>query len=74
MKTHGEIEAAICELISRFEQDYMGRGPKDIRRSPQRQSRPPGRRRGQGVFGSIVDTAAPGEAGSSPPLDSFSFF
>ncbi len=31
MKTHGEIEAAICELTSRFEQDYMGRGPKDIR-------------------------------------------
>lgn len=31
MKTQGEIEAAICEGISRFEQDYMGRGPKDIR-------------------------------------------
>ena len=31
MKTHGEIESAICEGISRFEQDYMGRGPKDIR-------------------------------------------
>ena len=31
MKTHGEIEAAICEGISRFEQEYMGRGPKDIR-------------------------------------------
>jgi uncharacterized protein YbcI len=30
MKTQGEIEAAICEGISRFEQDYMGRGPKDI--------------------------------------------
>ena len=30
MKTHGEIEAAVCEGISRFEQDYMGRGPKDI--------------------------------------------
>ncbi len=30
MKTHGEIEAAICEGISRFEQEYMGRGPKDI--------------------------------------------
>jgi uncharacterized protein YbcI len=30
MKTIGEIEAAICEGISRFEQDYMGRGPKDI--------------------------------------------
>ena len=31
MRTQGEIEAAICEGVSRFEQDYMGRGPKDIR-------------------------------------------
>jgi uncharacterized protein YbcI len=31
MKTQGEIEAAICEGISHFEQDFMGRGPKDIR-------------------------------------------
>ena len=31
MKTRGEIEAAICDGISRFHQDYMGRGPKDIR-------------------------------------------
>ena len=30
MRTVGEIEAAICEGVSRFEQDYMGRGPKDI--------------------------------------------
>jgi len=30
MKTQGEIEAAVCEGISRFEQEYMGRGPKDI--------------------------------------------
>jgi uncharacterized protein YbcI len=30
MKTQGEIEAIICEGITRFEQDYMGRGPKDI--------------------------------------------
>jgi uncharacterized protein YbcI len=30
MKTQGEIEAAISEGISHFEQDYMGRGPKDI--------------------------------------------
>ena len=30
MKTTGEIEAAVCKAISRFEQDYMGRGPKDI--------------------------------------------
>ena len=31
MKTQGEIEAAICEGMSHFEQEYMGRGPKDIR-------------------------------------------
>ena len=30
MKTQGEIEAAICEGVSQFEQNYMGRGPKDI--------------------------------------------
>ena len=30
MKTQGEIEAAICDGISRLEQDYMGRGPKQI--------------------------------------------
>jgi uncharacterized protein YbcI len=30
VKSQGEIEAAICEGISRFEQEYMGRGPKDI--------------------------------------------
>jgi uncharacterized protein YbcI len=31
MKTQGEIEAAVCDGITRFEQEYMGRGPKDIR-------------------------------------------
>src|SRR5437764_5458913 len=31
MKTQGEIEAAICAGIARFEQEHMGRGPKDIR-------------------------------------------
>jgi len=30
MKSQGEIEAAVCEGIARFEQEYMGRGPKDI--------------------------------------------
>ena len=30
MKTQGEIEAAVSEEISRFKQDYMGRGPKVI--------------------------------------------
>ena len=31
MKTQGEIENAISSGMSRFEQEYMGRGPKDIR-------------------------------------------
>jgi len=31
MKTQGEIEAAVCDGFSRFEQEHMGRGPKDIR-------------------------------------------
>jgi len=31
MKTQGEVEAAICKGMSHFEQEYMGRGPKDIR-------------------------------------------
>ena len=31
MRTLGEIEAAICEGMARFELEYMGRGPKDIR-------------------------------------------
>lgn len=31
MRTQGEIEAAICRGMSQFEQEYMGRGPKDIR-------------------------------------------
>ena len=30
MRTKGEIEAAIREEMSRFEQDYMGRVPEDI--------------------------------------------
>src|SRR5581483_3196181 len=30
MKTQGEIEAAICDGMTRFEQEFMGRGPKDI--------------------------------------------
>jgi len=30
MKTLGEIEAAVCEAVARFEQHFMGRGPKDI--------------------------------------------
>jgi uncharacterized protein YbcI len=30
MKTQGEIEAAVCKGVGRFELEYMGRGPKDI--------------------------------------------
>jgi len=30
VKTQGEIEAAICAGLNRFEQEYMGRGPKEI--------------------------------------------
>ncbi len=30
MKTKGEIEAAISDGIRQFEQEYMGRGPKDV--------------------------------------------
>jgi uncharacterized protein YbcI len=30
MKSQGEIEAAICQSVNRFEQEYMGRGPKAI--------------------------------------------
>jgi uncharacterized protein YbcI len=31
MKTPGEIEAGISEGMTHFEQEYMGRGPKQIR-------------------------------------------
>jgi uncharacterized protein YbcI len=31
MILQGEIEAAICKGVSRFEQDYMGRRPQGIR-------------------------------------------
>jgi uncharacterized protein YbcI len=30
MKTQGEIESSIAECMGRFEQEYMGRGPKDV--------------------------------------------
>jgi len=30
MKTQGEIESAISDGMSRFEQEYMGRGPNDV--------------------------------------------
>ena len=31
MKTQGEIESAVSDGMSRFEQEYMGRGPKEVR-------------------------------------------
>jgi uncharacterized protein YbcI len=31
LKSRGEIEAAVAAGISRFELEYLGRGPKDIR-------------------------------------------
>jgi uncharacterized protein YbcI len=31
LKTKGEIEASLCQAMSKFEQEYMGRGPKEIR-------------------------------------------
>src|SRR5689334_371316 len=30
MKTQGEVEAAVGDGVGRFEQEYMGRGPKEI--------------------------------------------
>lgn len=31
LKTQGEIEAAVSDGMRQFEQQYMGRGPKDVR-------------------------------------------
>ena len=31
MKTQGEMQSAIAAAMTRFEQEYMGRGPKDVR-------------------------------------------
>ena len=30
MRSQGEIEAAVCDGISRFHQEFIGRGPRDI--------------------------------------------
>jgi hypothetical protein len=30
MKTPGEIEAAVCAGLTRFQQEYVARGPKDV--------------------------------------------
>jgi uncharacterized protein YbcI len=31
MKTRGEVEALICQGVAHFMQEFMGRGPKEIR-------------------------------------------
>ena len=31
MKSQGEIEAAVCDGVSKFQQEAIGRGPQDIR-------------------------------------------
>lgn len=30
MRSQGEIEAAVCCAVARFQQEYLGRGPRDI--------------------------------------------
>lgn len=30
MKSQGEIEAAVCDAVARFQQEYMGRGPRSV--------------------------------------------
>jgi uncharacterized protein YbcI len=30
LKSQGEIEAAVCDAVSRFQQEYMGRGPRHV--------------------------------------------
>lgn len=30
MRSQGEIEAQVCDGISRFQQEFLGRGPRDI--------------------------------------------
>ncbi len=29
-RSQGEIEAAVCDAIARFQQEYMGRGPRNV--------------------------------------------
>lgn len=31
MKSQGELEAAICGAVSRFQQEYLGHGPRTVR-------------------------------------------
>lgn len=30
LKSQGEIEAAVCDAVSRFQQEFMGRGPRHV--------------------------------------------
>jgi len=30
MQSQGELEAAICDIVTRFQQEYMGRGPRRV--------------------------------------------
>ena len=30
MPSQGEIEAAVCDAVARFQQEYMGRGPQHV--------------------------------------------
>ena len=30
MQSQGELEATICDIITRFQQEYMGRGPRRV--------------------------------------------
>ena len=30
MKSQGEIEAAVCDAVARFQQEFLGRGPRRV--------------------------------------------
>ena len=30
IRSQGEIEAAVCDVVARFQQEYLGRGPRGI--------------------------------------------
>ena len=30
MKSQGEIEAAVCDAVARFQQEFLGRGPRHV--------------------------------------------
>ncbi|NBP87825.1 MAG: DUF2294 domain-containing protein [Planctomycetia bacterium] len=30
MRSQGEIEAAVCDIVTRFQQEFMGRGPRRV--------------------------------------------